>query len=83
MLEGGCVVRAIQPPGATWPRFAQLDSLLISGGPGTGIAGPLKGHDRGLFEYGLMLMQGEGGQKGRRQDADISSVLRRWGRLRL
>lgn len=23
----------------------------------------LKGHDRGLFEYGLMLIQGEGGPK--------------------
>jgi uncharacterized protein len=27
----------------------------------------LKGHDRGLFEYGLMLIQGEGGPKRRPQ----------------
>jgi TPR repeat protein len=41
----------------------------------------LKGHDRGLFEYGLMLIQGEGGPKrpaqGRRyleRAADLGQV---------
>ena len=40
----------------------------------------LKGHDRGLFEYGLMLIQGEGGPKRPAQGGVILSAPRRWGK---